>query len=219
MNTISVFVLAAAAASCTNAASIAPAAPGTGGLPYYEDRDFTPRWAQVQHAIGDFELTSQSGATVTRNDLAGRIHVASFLFTTCPSICPTLVQQLKRIDVATRDVPDLRIVSYSVTPESDTPARLAQFGRERGIDPARWMLLTGSARTIASLARDSYFADDSRLDTSGTESAGQVLHTEKLLLVDGEGHLRGVYNGTIPFDVTRLIGDIRALDDSMFLPD
>lgn len=177
-------------------------------LPYYDGPDFTPRWTPVVHRVGDFQLVTQTGRQVTRTDLSGRIHVASFLFTTCPTICPTLVQQLERVQEATRDVPNLLIVSYSVTPATDTPARLAEFGRERGIDPSQWLLLTGEASVIAALARESYFADDSRLDRSAPD---QVLHTEKLLLVDGDGHLRGIYNGTIPFEVNRLIEDIRAL--------
>ncbi len=175
-------------------------------LPYYDGPDFTPRWTPVVHRVGDFHLIAQTGRQVTRTDLSGRIHVASFLFTTCPSICPTLVQQLKRVQEATRDVPNLSIVSYSVTPATDTPARLAAFGLERGIDPSRWMLVTGEASVIATLARESYFADDSRLDRSAPD---QILHTEKLLLVDEEGHLRGIYNGTIPFEVNRLIEDVR----------
>lgn len=177
-------------------------------LPYYDGPDFTPRWTPVAHRVGDFRLTTQTGRQVTSADLSGRIHVASFLFTTCPSICPTLVQQLKRVQEATRELPNVSIVSYSVTPATDTPARLAEFGRERGIDPSRWMLLTGEASVIATLARESYFADDSRLEQSAPD---QVLHTEKLLLVDEEGHLRGIYNSTIPFEVNRLIEDIRAL--------
>jgi len=85
---------------------------------------------------------------------------------------------------------------------------LAAFGRDRGIDAARWWLVTGDAKEIAGLARDSYFADDRRL-----ANADAVLHTEKVLLVDASGHLRGVYNGTLPYDITRLIRDIRLLLD------
>lgn len=178
--------------------------------PYYDSAEFTPKWSPVSHHIGDFALTTQTGGAVRGADLAGRLHVASFIFTTCPSICPTLVAQLKRVQEETKDVPELLLVSYSVTPAIDTPERLSQFGRERGIDAARWLLVTGDAAQIASLARDSYFADDSRVDRSAAGSA-RVLHTEKLLLVDGEGHLRGLYNGTLPHEVNRLIEDIHAL--------
>lgn len=200
---IPALALTAAAVACGT-----PARHGH-GLPYYDDAAFTPRWAPVAHRIAAFRLTSQSKRAVTADDLHGRIHVASFIFTTCPNICPTLVEQLKRVEAATADVPDLLIVSYSVTPAIDTPDRLAAFGRERGIDPARWLLVTGDLAQIASLARRSYFADDARLDRAGGDA--EVLHTEKLLLVDRDGRLRGVYNGTAPADVNRLIDDIRVL--------
>ena len=180
-------------------------------LPYYDDPDFTPHWTAVMHRLGEFSLTTQTGRQVSQADLAGRIHVASFMFTSCPSLCPTLVRELKRVQDATAGVPGLTIVSYSVTPGSDTPARLAEFGREHGIDASRWMLLTGEPSTIASLARRSYFADDPRLVHEATGAGDQLLHTEKLLLVDEAGRLRGVYNGTMPFDVNRLIDDIRTL--------
>lgn len=193
--------LAVLSSACGTSASQGPT-----GLPYYDTVDFTPRWAKVSHHIGDFRLTTQTGADLTQGDLAGRIHVASFIFTTCPGICPTLVQQVRRVQDATSGAPDVLLVSYSVTPAIDTPARLAEFGRERGIDPSRWLLVTGDAGQIADLSRASYFADDRRLD----EKQG-VLHTEKLLLVDRDGRLRGVYNGTVPFEIDRLIEDIHTL--------
>jgi len=180
------------------------------GLPFYESAEFTPRWTRAgDHTIADFSLTSQTGAALTKADLIGHVHVASFMFTACPNLCPRLVEQLKRVADAYRNDDDMRLVSYSVTPGTDTPARLAAFGREHGIDAARWRLVTGDAKEIARLARDSYFADDRRLN----EDAGAILHTEKVLLVDRAGRIRGVYNGSLPYDITRLIGDIRILLD------
>src|SRR5262245_55893137 len=177
-------------------------------LPFYDSADFTPRWtATSDHQIADFALTTQLGRPLTRRDLLGRLHVAPFIFTTCPNLCPRLVEQLTRVADAFRADDDVRLVSYTVTPVTDTVERLATFGAERRIDPSRWFLVTGSAPQIARLARDSYFADDRRLD----EIERGVLHTEKVLLVDRGGHLRGVYNGSLPYDITRLIDDLRAL--------
>ena len=87
-----------------------------------------------------------------------------------------------------------------------SPALLASFGHARGIDPARWRLVTGDRRTIYQLARESYFADDRR--AAGPK---EILHSEKVLLVDRHGRLRGVYNGTLPFEMERLIVDVRQL--------
>jgi protein SCO1/2 len=111
---------------------------------------------------------------------------------------------------AALDEPGVVIVSYSVTPELDSPQVLAAFGRERGIDPARWKLVTGDRNQIYSLARDTYFANDDRLRATLTD-ASAVLHTEKLVLVDRQEQLRGVYNGTQPFEIDYLIEDAQTL--------
>jgi protein SCO1 len=171
-------------------------------VPYYDTADFTPRWSPTPSRAVDFTLTSQLGTQIGAADLRGRIHVASFIFTRCTAICPALVRQLTRVQGE-----DIRLVSYSVTPDLDTPAMLAAFGRREGIDPARWLLLTGDRRTIVRLAREFYFADDRRLEPA----SGDFLHSEKVLLVDADGRLRGIYNGTVPFDIERLLADIRLL--------
>ena len=177
-------------------------------LPYYDSPELTPRWSETDHHVEPFELTTQTGEPLRSSDLAGRVYVASFIYTRCSVVCPRLVQSLRQVQAATAGT-RAQILSFSVTPAQDPPDVLAQFGRDRNIDPAAWKLLTGSQDTIYRLARQSYFADDARLVLAGAE--GDFLHTEKLVLVDGDGRLRGVYNGTQPFDVERLIADIRVL--------
>jgi protein SCO1/2 len=171
-------------------------------VPFYDSADFTPRWSPTAARSADFTMISQRGATVTAGDLRGRIHVASFIFTRCSAICPSLVRQLKRVQSE-----DVQLVSYSVMPDVDTPAALAAFGAREGIDPARWLLLTGDRSAMVRLAREFYFADDHRLEPT----TGDFVHTEKVLLVDAGGRLRGIYNGTVPFDIERLLADIRLL--------
>src|SRR5262249_22493120 len=111
---------------------------------------------------------------------------------------------------AVQSLPDVVLVSYTVTPEDDTPSLLANFGRDRGIDPNRWWLVTGQREQIYSLARTSYFADDERIGAASGD-ASVFLHTEKVLLVDASRRLRGVYNGTQPHEIDQLIGDIQRL--------
>ena len=191
--------------------AMALAACGRAPLSFYDGPDFTPRWSPVAHHLADFSLTTQRGDTLTAEDLRGRIHVASFVYTKCAAVCPVLVRELARVQTAIADLPDAVLVSYSVTPDADTPAALAAFGRERSIDSARWRLVTGDRRQIWQLARASYFADDSRA-LVGSPSADQAfLHTEKVLLVDRRLRLRGVYNGTSTFDIEHLIADLRQL--------
>lgn len=202
-------VAVATAAACTTA-------PQQGrDLPYYDSADFTPRWTRtVTHRVGAFALTTQTGSTLRDTDLRGRVHVASFLFTRCTDVCPRMVQQLGKVQAAVGQADDVRLVSFSVTPDLDTPDVLADFGREHGIDPGRWALLTGPAPDIYALARTSYFADDPR-PVPAASGADQFLHTEKVLLVDGDGHLRGVYNGTLPYDIEKLLADLATLRAEM----
>ena len=177
-------------------------------LPFYDSAELTPRWHTVEHRVAPFALTDQTGKTFDSTSVAGRVYVASFIYTRCSLVCPRLVGSLKTVEAAVQD-PRLRILSFSVTPDHDPPEVLTAFARERQIDTGRWTLLTGPQSTIYGLARQSYFADDARLIEPG--GAGDFLHTEKLVLVDGEGRLRGVYNGTQKFDIEHLIGDIKVL--------
>jgi protein SCO1/2 len=181
-------------------------------LPFFTDASLTPRWldagaARDAHRVGDFQLTDQEGQVLRGRDLAGRVHVVSFIFTTCGGICPATVSNLKRARAALADRPDLLLLSMTVDPVTDDVAQLARYGRALGIDPAGWKLLTGDVGAIYGLARSSFFAESSK--AAGSER--DFLHTENVYLVDGSGRLRGVYNGTLPLDVKRLVEDVRRL--------
>lgn len=178
-------------------------------LPFYSSADFTPSWRGTTHRVADFSLVRQTGASFTNRDLRGRVHLASFIYTRCSGVCPALVASLRRVDRAVQD-DRFRIVSYSVTPDLDPPAVLADFGKERGINPARWILATGEKAEIFRLARESYFASDEVMSKTLADP-NAFLHTEKLILVDAKGQIRGVYDGTLPSDVDHAIADARLL--------
>lgn len=180
-------------------------------LPFYDSADLSPRWTRtVDHQVADFNLVTQNGSPITRADLLGRVHVASFIYTHCAGVCPSMVTQLKKVQAAIAARQDAVLVSYSVAPNQDTPETLTEFAGLRGIDGTAWKLVTGDAEQIYRLARTSYFADDGRLDPSAP-AAEQFLHTEKALLVDRDGHLRGVYNATLPHEIAKLITDLQTL--------
>ncbi|CAM2006444.1 SCO family protein [Acanthopleuribacter pedis] len=188
-------------------------------LPFFDSADLSPRWADDSgegpapgsHRIGDFQFTNQQNQTVTRADLLGSIHVADFFFTSCPGICATLTRNLKRVQDATEGR-DVALISYSVTPRMDTPEVLAAYALRFGVDNKRWHLTTGDKEATYALARESYFADGLKNQGKGSET---FLHTENLFLVDAQGRIRGVYNGTRATDVTRLIEDIAHLRAEM----
>jgi protein SCO1/2 len=189
---------------------IAAAGSGDGvDLPFYASRDFTPNWTGSAHRVGEFSLLNQTGASFTNADLRGRVHLASFIYTRCSGVCPALVASLRRVDRAVHD-DRFRIVSFSVTPDLDPPAVLSAFGAERGIDPNRWILATGDKAGIFRLARESYFASDEVMSKT-LRDPNAFLHTEKLILVDAKGQLRGIYDGTLPSDVDHAIDDAKLL--------
>ena len=195
---------------------LAACSPRNEGLPYYTDAQLSPRWLADDeiddaHRIADFVLLNQQGDTVRARTVAGKIYVANFFFTQCQQICPRLKSSLARVQEAYREDDTVLLLSHSVTPETDHADVLARYARANAIEAGKWHLLTGDRAQINDLARRSYFVELSD-NTGNTE--GTLVHTEVLVLVDQEGHIRGVYDGTLPFDVDQLIADIGILTRS-----
>ena len=143
---------------------------------------------------------------VTAQGLEGRIWVANFFYAHCTSICPTMRSNLARVQDAYRGDSAVVLLSHTVTPASDSAAVLRAYADANQVLSGKWHLLTGSAEQITRLARDSYFAKLEGDSTSGW------LHSENVVLVDRHRRIRGVYNGTLRFDVERLIDDIATLE-------
>jgi protein SCO1/2 len=188
---------------------------GDTGLPFYLDASRTPVWIAPDapeystiHTVPDFSLIDQEGRIVSPATTAGKIYVASFFFTACRELCPKLQSNLARVQQAFRDDSNVMILTHSVTPGADDSATLRRYGRANNINSSRWRLLTGSPDLIRSLARDGYFA---ALPDTIDGVAKPLLHTETLVLVDAMRRIRGVYDGSLQYDVERLIADIQAL--------
>ncbi len=184
-------------------------------LPHYTEATLTPRWADGsdedvsnRHRVGSFKLSNQDGQTVCEEDFSGLIRVVSFFFTSCPGICSTMSTNLGLVQEAFNDDRTVRLVSFSVMPKVDTVSVLHDYAESYAVRSGKWDLLTGDRKSIYQLARRSYFAET---EMSGSNEDQGIIHSEKLLLVDGAGHIRGVYNGTLAFDMRRLIEDVRIL--------
>lgn len=184
-------------------------------LPYYDSAQFTPLWldsgddaiAQL-HQVGEFSLTNQHGDTIDSRTTEGKIYVTSFFFSTCPGICPTLKSKLSRVQETFADNDAVLILSHSIRPSSDTVQILRDYAASNDITSANWHLLTGDRDAIYELAKQSYFASE---DLGEEESLEEFLHTENLLLIDQDRHIRGVYNGLSNASVSYLLQDIAAL--------
>jgi len=180
-------------------------------LPYYDEPNLTPKWIalpEVSHQIAPFQFLDQEGRTFTSDQLDGQIYVANFFFTTCPSICPKMTNNLSLIQESFADNQSVQLVSFSVMPWVDSVAQLHAYADQMDINEQQWHLLTGQAEEIYTLARRSFFAEAS---AGIAKSANDFLHTENVILVDGFGHIRGVYNGTLALEMERLEEDIKSL--------
>jgi protein SCO1/2 len=143
-----------------------------------------------------WQLTDQSGRRFGSEQLRGRAYVANFMFTSCATVCPTLSRHLARVQARTAALGDrLHLVSISVDPIVDTPARLTEYGHRYGADPRRWHFVTGDAPALQRIAADGFRVALGVTPTTGDGRPQRfdILHSANLMLVDGEGRMRGVY--------------------------
>ena len=124
-------------------------------LPFYDSADFTPTWdvsnGSTFHQIRPFRLLDQDNAAFTERDLAGRIAVVDFFFTTCPGICPTMAVSMRALQREFLDDDRVILLSHSVTPDTDTVEVLKQYAADHGVNAAKWKLLTGARSEIYDL--------------------------------------------------------------------
>ncbi|MGI2107504.1 SCO family protein [Shewanella frigidimarina] len=184
-------------------------------LPYYGSAEFTPHWFKSDspeladfHQVPEFSFTDQQGESVTLDTVKDKIYVASFFFTSCPGICPRMRSQLSKVQNEFLNDDDVIIISHSIQPGNDTVEVLQQYAQKNGIKAQKWHLVTGEREQIYALARNAYFANE---DLGEFVSNEDFLHTENLVLVDKNRHIRGIYNGLNNTSVTNLITDMKLL--------
>ena len=168
--------------------------------------DSTIQYKKKYHTIADFKLINQNGDTITQDTYENKIYVADFFFTTCQTICPIMTDQMYRIQENIINDDDVMLLSHSVTPEIDSVAQLKRYAIEKGVNDAKWNLVTGDRKQIYDLARKSYLV----VKTDDSEDYGMV-HTENFALIDKDKQIRGIYNGVSPTSVDSLLQDIKRL--------
>lgn len=163
----------------------------------------------VWHKVKPFKLTNQFGKQVGLNDLPGKIIVADFFFTSCPSICPTLTRNMKRLQDAFKKTDTIvRFVSFTVDPERDTAAKLKAYGDRYKFDHDTWWFLTGTKQEIYDIALNEFkanIAQEEGVDTG-------FIHTDKLFLLDKDHVVRGWYSGLDSVNLDRVIKDVVMLN-------
>lgn len=183
-------------------------------LPVYQPSDINPRLVDPalqmknrDHRVSDFNLINQLGDTVSLASMEGKIYVADFFFTRCPTICPVMSKNLEKVQETFADEEDFMILSHSVTPVADSVSVMYDYAVDHNADHSKWWFLTGEKPEIYRLARKSYFAV---LD-EGDGGMQDFIHTENFVLVDKERRLRGYYDGTKESEIERLIEDVEIL--------
>ena len=177
-------------------------------LPILGDRYVDDNQDTVYHSIADFAFVNQVGDTIRKEDMAGKIYVADFFFTTCPTICPVMKKEMLRVYEQFKGDPNFRILSHSIDPSHDTQAVLKDYAEKLGVpDAATWNFLTGDQEKIFEIGQTSYLTTTMADDME----PGGFLHSGAFLLVDQQGRIRGVYDGTKTDQVDRLLADIPKL--------
>lgn len=182
-------------------------------LPYYNTAEFSPIFIndidsvpiKIDHTIGVFNLKDQHNISITEKAVEGKIHIANFFFTGCGSICPGMMNKMRKVNSVFADANDVVFLSFSVTPWRDDVNRLNEYATLNQIIANNWHLLTGTRNEIYDLARRSYFAEE---QMGFSKDSTDFLHTEHVLLVDKTGRIRGIYNGTLEMDMDQLREDI-----------
>jgi len=161
------------------------------------------------HTINDFSFFNQLGETVTKKDVKGKIFVVNFFFTTCGGICPVMTKQLQRVQQEFISDPDFMILSHTVNPSIDSVETMYKYAQRFDVDESKWWLLTGTKHDLYIMARKSYLVVPDEFDPNfdhGDES--DFIHTENFALIDPDGRIRGMYDGTLTDDVNELILDV-----------
>jgi protein SCO1 len=170
-----------------------------------------PAALEVYGELPPFSFTDHRDQPLSDGDLRGHVTVASFLFTRCPTVCPVVVLKLRRVEEETRDLGDrLRIVSFSVDPEHDTPEVLAGFAAAQRADSPRWSFVTGPTEEMRARVEDSLKI---AIDHQGTLEDGvpDIVHGTHFVLLDAELRIRGYYDSGDAERLADLAADARAL--------
>lgn len=156
-----------------------------------------------------FSYLNQDSVWIKSTQFKGKVWVANFFFTSCPTICPKMTAQMKRFSILTKDLTDeLQIFSFTINPKMDGPSTLRRYIQKNGIEAKNWQFLTGKKEEEVHLLGDQHFLVNARADLG---SEGGYAHSEAFILIDREGFIRGMYNGTVTKEVDKLEKDLRKL--------
>lgn len=159
--------------------------------------------------VRPFSFTNQDGRIVTEKEIAGKVVIVEYFFTTCKGICPKMNKNMQAIYAIFKDVPDFVILSHTVDPETDTVERMKQYSDSIGGSSRNWWFLTGTKENLYRSARESYMLDNE--ENSSKNISEQFIHTQFFAIVDRNGRVRGIYDGLKKDEVKQLEEDAKLL--------
>ncbi len=201
--TLTLFCLTALFSNCQNKK-----------LPYLGEPDLVKKNVdgkeieeKIYPVIPDFEFQNQNGDKVNAKTFAGRIYVADFFFTTCPTICPVMKKNMLKVYEAYKTNPKVGILSHTIDPGHDSVQVLKTYAKDLGIAGSMWHFVTGDRDKIYEIGEKHYMVRASEDSTQ----AGGFIHSGRFVLVDEQKHIRGMYDGTTDSGTQQLIEDIGVL--------
>lgn len=159
--------------------------------------------------VKPFRFTTQDGQPFTEKDVAGKVYVAEYFFTTCKTICPVMNTHMKEVYNALKNEKDFLILSHTCDPETDSVPQIKKYADSMQVDTRRWVFLTGRKDSLYNTARVSYTIDDPNNNLKKLED--QFLHTQFWALVDRNGDVRKIYDGIKYNEVKKMISDAKKL--------
>jgi protein SCO1/2 len=162
-----------------------------------------PAPLSVMSQLSPFQLTAQTGQPFDSKSLEGHVWVADFIYTTCPGPCPLMSHHMSEVQSQTADTPDVKIVSFTVDPATDTPPVLAEYSKHYKADASRWYFLTGDQAELNEIGRNGF-----KLNPVD----GSMIHSVRFTLVDRHMRIRGYYSSDEDGFLRKLLHDIRQLE-------
>ncbi len=175
-------------------------------LPILGFKELNSQGDTIYHAIPDYRFIDQDSTIITPSTFEGKVYVADFFFTSCPTICPRMKAQMLRVYEQYKSNEKVQLLSHSIDPEYDQVPILKQYADKLEITSKKWHLVTGDKAEIYEIAK-SYFENASE----DPDAPGGFIHSGAFYLVDKSRRIRGYYDGTVPEKVDQLMADIKIL--------
>lgn len=168
--------------------------------------------SEMNHHVQPFSFVNQDGNTITDKDTKGKICVVEYFYASCKDMCPKMNKNMEDVAEAFKGNDKVMILSHTVDPLRDSIGALKSYSLRFNADGKHWMFLTGDKKQLYDMARYSYLINADE-DTTGVSIENDFIHDNHYVLVDGDGRVRGFYDGLKKEEIQKLIRDIHTLLD------